>query len=165
MFRAIFLLTLLFVSGCATLETHSKSIRTNERTFVVTGFHSDYSTARELALLRAAQETLAAGYRYFEITRERENENKNLDTSGGYYVTREDKDGNEYQDYVPPRSSTTTVFTRELTIKVYLTEADADHFGRSASLNDAKRIYDRLAPRWVQSYGANTNANAPITGY
>ncbi|MEM9619355.1 MAG: hypothetical protein AAF936_15480 [Pseudomonadota bacterium] len=151
--RPAFLL-LLFACACTTLDTNSTSIRTGERTLIVTGVHPQVAEARELSLLRAAQETLNAGYPYFEILRERENRDSNLNSTDGYVRTGKDKDGNEYEEYVPPTSYTTTTYTHELEVRVYSrAEAESQDPVRNF-LYDARLIYDDLAPRWIPESGS-----------
>ena len=143
------LVCLLLVAACATLTTNSRSLQTGERTFTVTGFEQTFANARDLAYLRAAQEALAAGYGYFEIVREFDNEEREVNTQPGYYESRTDENGNEYEEFFPPITSVSVTYSYVLEIRT-LTVEEAREFEQSAiPYYDAGRIYENLAPRWI----------------
>ncbi|MEM6414354.1 MAG: hypothetical protein AAF720_06820 [Pseudomonadota bacterium] len=140
---------ILLAVGCATLETNSRSLRTGDRTFTVTGFSGNYSNARELAYLRAAQETLIAGFNYFEITRELQNEEEEITTTPGRYEYRTDEDGNEYEEFIPSTTSVSVTYSYILEIRALNDVEKSEYDEKGFRYNDAQTIYDQLAPKWI----------------
>ena len=116
---------------------------------VVGGVNARTPDARvqDYVLLRAAEETLAAGYGHFRVLEQRDSSQLISTTTGGYTVVTDYNgkgDADDETTYVPGETSTTRLPGNTLVVRMYKGPKPPDAAG---SVYDAAEVVRFVGPR------------------